>query len=53
MSRTEYETWWDNEGSGMYPKENEDLEAFANRITKIAWFNGECVEQQKKDNEVK
>jgi hypothetical protein len=40
QAKQDYQTWWDNEGSAMAPKENEDMEEFAHRITEIAWFNG-------------
>jgi hypothetical protein len=39
-----YQKWWDTEGSAMQPLPNEDVEKFARRITAIAWSNGEFVE---------
>ena len=45
-----YKAWWHNEGSGIIPLPNEDMEEFAHRMTQIAWSNGafkereECVE---------
>jgi len=42
MTCQSFESWWYNEGSGMKPTraEEDDLEVFARRITKIAWANG-------------
>lgn len=37
---TDWETWWDNEGSAIRPTDTEDVEEFARRITAIAWANG-------------
>lgn len=33
-------TWWDNEGSAMFPDHGEDFSEFAERIARIAWTNG-------------
>ena len=35
-----YKAWWHNEGSGIIPLPNEDMEEFAHRMTQIAWSNG-------------
>ena len=35
-----FRSWWDNEGSGMPPKSDEETSAYAERIAKIAWANG-------------
>ena len=40
-----YKAWWHNEGSGIIPLPNEDMEEFAHRITQIAWSNGEFKER--------
>jgi len=52
MSIQDYQIWWDREGSAMKPKKNEDIETFANRITEIAWMNGEYVDERENNNEV-
>ena len=36
----EFELWWYNEGSGVRPSQDEDVEEFTKRIAKFAWFNG-------------
>ena len=36
----EFERWWSEEGSGMYPLPNEDQEEHARRVSRIAWLNG-------------
>lgn len=36
----DFERWWYNEGSGIGIKEDEDIETFSKRVTKIAWNNG-------------
>jgi hypothetical protein len=41
-----YKTWWHNEGSGILPLPNEDMEEFAHRMTKIAWSNGAFKEHE-------
>ena len=41
-----FEQWWNTEGSAMRPYEHEDIEEFAKRITQIAWSNGEFVERE-------
>jgi len=40
----DWETWWNNEGSGMRPKPGEEIETFAKRMTRIAWANGAYIE---------
>ena len=40
-----YKAWWHNEGSGLIPLPNEDMEEFAHRITQIAWSNGAFKER--------
>ena len=42
-----YKEWWHNEGSGIIPLLNEDMEEFAHRITQIAWSNGAFKEREK------
>ena len=41
-----YKTWWHNEGSGIIPLPNEDMEEFAHRITEIAWSNSAFKERK-------
>jgi hypothetical protein len=41
-----YKAWWHNEGSGIIPLPNEDMEEFAHRITQIAWSNGAFKERK-------
>lgn len=38
-----FQFWWDNEGSGMPPKHDEEISAYAERISKLAWSNGAYV----------
>ena len=38
-----FQFWWDNEGSGMAPKPDEETSVHAERIAKIAWTNGAYV----------
>ena len=40
-----YKVWWHNEGSGITPLPNEDMEEFVHRITQIAWSNGAFKER--------
>ncbi len=40
----DWETWWNNEGSGYRPRPNEDYEEFAMRVSRIAWANGAYCE---------
>jgi hypothetical protein len=40
-----FESWWHNEGSGIAPTKDEDIEEFAKRVTQIAWSNGGYVMQ--------
>lgn len=42
----DFEKWWHNEGSGMRPADNEDMEEFAKRITSIAWSNGKYLAEE-------
>jgi hypothetical protein len=42
----EYKLWWHNEGSGILPLLNEDMEEFAHRMTQIAWSNGAFKERE-------
>ena len=42
----EYKSWWHNEGSGILPLPNEDMEEFSHRMTKIAWSNGAYKERE-------
>jgi hypothetical protein len=42
----EYKAWWHNEGSGIIPLPNEDMEEFAHRMTQIAWSNGAFKERE-------
>ena len=46
MIEEEYKTWWHNEGSGILPLPNEDMEEFAHRMTQIAWSNGAFKERE-------
>ena len=41
-----YKAWWHNEGSGIIPLPNEDMEEFAHRMTQIAWSNGAFKERE-------
>jgi hypothetical protein len=41
-----YKAWWHNEGSGILPLPNEDMEEFAHRMTQIAWSNGAFKERE-------
>ena len=38
--RTPFDIWWDNEGSAMRPKEEEDKGEHTKRVALIAWRNG-------------
>ena len=38
--KSQFDTWWDNEGSGMSPKEGEDKEEHTKRVALMAWRNG-------------
>ena len=42
-----YKAWWHNEGSGIIPLPNEDMEEFAHRMTQIAWSNGAFKERER------
>ena len=42
----EYKAWWHNEGSGIFPLPNEDMEEFVHRMTQIAWSNGAFIERE-------
>ena len=44
-----YKAWWHNEGSGIIPLPNEDMEEFAHRMTQIAWSNGAFKERDYKE----
>lgn len=35
-----FNRWWKDEGSGMIPKPDDDMESHAKRIAWIAWMNG-------------
>lgn len=35
-----FDTWWNNEGSGMPPLPGEEAETHVRRICAIAWVNG-------------
>lgn len=35
-----FNKWWNEEGSGIRPKDNEEVYEFAKRICSIAWLNG-------------
>ena len=35
-----FDDWWSYEGRNLGPIEEEDVEAFTKRISKIAWGNG-------------
>lgn len=36
---TDFATWWNESGSRMRPRPDEDVEEFAKRISGIAWNN--------------
>ena len=38
--KSDFEVWWNNEGSGMQPIDGHDHEEHAKRIAEIAWNNG-------------
>lgn len=40
---TNFEKWWNEEGSAMLPTRDEDYEEFAKRVSQIAWLNGGYV----------
>ena len=42
---TQFETWWNQEGSSIRPLPCEDHEEFAKRVSRIAWENGAYVRQ--------
>ena len=42
----DFETWWRNEGSGIGPHKNDDMESHAKRIARIAWMNGAYKEEE-------
>ncbi len=33
----DFETWWRNEGSGILPRKNDDMESHAKRIARLTW----------------
>jgi hypothetical protein len=35
-----FDIWWKNEGSGIVPLRNEDVETHVRRVSRIAWLNG-------------
>jgi hypothetical protein len=35
-----FDAWWDEEGSGVIPLPEHDIEEHAKRIARIAWLNG-------------
>jgi len=39
--KSDFDKWWDIEGSGFTPYDNEDMETFAHRIARLAWSNGQ------------
>jgi hypothetical protein len=43
----DYEIWWYNEGSGLFPFHNEDAEEHCRRVSKIAWLNGAFKAKEK------
>lgn len=38
--QSNFQAWWDQEGSSLRPLKNEDNEEHAQRIANIAWTNG-------------
>ena len=40
---TNFEKWWNEEGSAILPTRDEDYEEFAKRVSQIAWLNGGYV----------
>lgn len=48
----QFEKWWNDEGSGIYPIEGHDHEEHAKRISRIAWANGKyCAENAESKGE--
>ena len=35
-----FDVWWHNEGSGIVPRQDDDMESHAKRVAEIAWQNG-------------
>ena len=40
MSEKQFDRWWRDEGSGMTPLADHDMEEHAQRVSAIAWENG-------------
>jgi len=38
--QSNFQVWWDQEGSSLRPLKNEDKEEHSQRIANIAWTNG-------------
>lgn len=38
--QSNFQVWWDQEGSSLRPLKNEDNEEHSQRIANIAWTNG-------------
>jgi hypothetical protein len=34
-----FDAWWHNEGSGIVPRPDDDMESHAHRVAEIAWKN--------------
>lgn len=49
-----FERWWNDEGSGIKPEEDEDAEEHTKRLCEIAWLNGHFLgEINEKENNTK
>jgi len=46
MALSDFQHWWNEEGSAMRHLEGHDHEEHANRISRIAWSNGEYVAER-------
>ena len=43
----EFEYWWDIEGKGCCPKEDEETYEFVKRLARVAWLNGAYKERHR------
>jgi hypothetical protein len=53
----DFETWWHNEGSGILPRKNDDMESHAHRVARLAWkratykaeesYVAECMKEER------
>lgn len=37
---SDFKEWWDSEGSGIAPEEEDNIHEFVERMCEIAWING-------------